>query len=163
MTEKGGSNLESFTVSVLLRKDEYCSAAAHRLPSIGWGIPIGLFLMLCGVTVWLLNLGMGITWGFLVAGVATALFDSVAAPMFTRMIAGARYDRERQEALHLTFTEEGVTVVSSRVNGTFPYALLTYSEETVHYFLLDFGAELSLCVPRRALAPWQVTALQRLM
>lgn len=163
MTEKGGSNLETFTVSVLLTKDEYCSAAAHRLPTIGWGIPIGLFLMLCGVTVWLLSLGMAVTWSFLVVGVAAALFDSVIAPIFARMIAGARYDRLRQEALHLTFSEEGVTVVSGRVNGTFPYALLTHSEETVHYFLLDFGAELSLCVPRRALAPWQVTALQRLV
>lgn len=154
--------MEAFSVSVLLTKDEYCSSAAHRLPSLGWGIPVGLFLMLCGVAVWLLELGTSLTWAFLVIGVTAALFDSMVAPVLVRGIAGARFDRTRQEAWHLTFTEENVTVSSGRVCGTFPYTLLTHAEETVHYFNLDFGAELSLCVPRRVLAPWQVTALQRL-
>ncbi|MBE6757672.1 MAG: YcxB family protein [Ruminococcaceae bacterium] len=155
--------METFSISVLLTKDEYCSSAAHRLPSLGWGIPIGLFLMLCGVTVWLLELGASLTWGFLVIGVTAALFDSVILPVLVRGVMGARFDRTRHEAWHLTFSGESVTVKSGRVSGTFPYTLLTYAEETVHYFNLDFGAELSLCVPRRALAPWQITALQRLI
>ena len=155
--------METFNVSILLTKDEYCSSAAHRLPALGWGIPVGLFLMLCGVTVWLLQLGASLTWAFLVCGVAASLFDSVAVPIFVRGIVGARFDHTRQEAWHLTFTENSVTVENGHVTGTFPYTLLTHAEETVHYFNFDFGAELSLCVPRRALAPWQVSALQRLV
>ncbi len=155
--------MEPFTVSVLLRKDEYCSHTAYRLPAFAWGLPTGLFLMLCGVTVWLLNLGISVTMAFLLTGVAFALFDNVIAPMLSRVVAGARFDRTRQEAWHLTFTEEEVTVQNAHVNGTFPYSLLTRTEETVHYFSLDFGAELSLCVPRRVLAPWQIEALQRIL
>lgn len=153
--------METFSVSVLLTKDEYCSSEAHRLPSLGWGIPVGLFLMLCGVTVWILQMGAAVTWSFLIIGVTAALFDSMILPVLTRGVVGARFDRERREAWHLTFTDEGVTVKSGRVNGTFSYDLITNAEETVHYFNLDFGAELSLCVPRRVLAPWQVTALQQ--
>lgn len=155
--------LETFTVSVLLRKDEYCSHTAYRLPAFAWGLPIGLFLMLCGVTVWLLNLGTAVTVAFLFTGVAFSLFDNVIAPMLSRAVVGARFDRTRGEAWHLTFSEEAVTVQHGRVNGTFPYSLLTRTEETVHYFSFDFGAELSLCVPRRVLAPWQIEALQRVM
>ncbi|MBO5670890.1 MAG: YcxB family protein, partial [Clostridia bacterium] len=64
---------------------------------------------------------------------------------------------------HLTFTEEAVTVQNAQVNGTFPYSLLTRAEETVHYFMFDFGAELSLCVPRRVLKQQQIQMLQRLL
>ena len=155
--------METFTVSVLLTKEEYCSSEAHRLPSLGWGIPIGLFLMLCGITVWVLQMGATVTWAFLVIGVVAALFDSMILPVLTRGVVGARFDRERREAWHLTFPAEGVTVKSGRINGTFAYSLLTNAEETVHYFNLDFGAELSLCVPRRSLTPWQVSALQKLL
>ncbi len=155
--------MEPFSVSVLLTKDEYCSSEAHRLPSLGWGIPVGLFLMLCGVIVWILQMGVAVTWAFLIIGVTAALFDSMILPVLTRGVAGARFDRERREAWHLTFTAESVTVKSGSINGTFPYALLTHAEETVHYFNMDFGAELSLCVPRRVLAPWQVSALQELL
>lgn len=119
--------------------------------------------MLCGVTVWLLNLGTAVTMAFLLTGVAVALFDNVMAPMLSRMVASARFDRTRQEAWHLTFTEEEIIVQSARVNGRFPYSLLTCTEETVHYFSFVFGAELSLCVPRRVLTPRQVEALQRLL
>ncbi len=155
--------MESFTVSVLLRKDEYCSHMAYRLSVFAWGLPIGLLLMLCGVTVWLLNLGIAVTMAFLLTGVALALFDNVIAPVLSRIVAGARFDRTRQEAWYLTFTEEAVTVQNGRLNGTFPYSLITRKEETVHYFSFDFGAELSLCVPRRVLTPQQVEALQRLL
>ena len=155
--------METFSISVLLRKDEYCSSEAHRLPALGWGIPVGLFLMLCGVTVWVLQMGAAVTWAFLIIGVTAALFDSMILPVLTRGVVGARFDRERREAWHLTFTADDVTVQSGRVCGTFPYTLLTNAEETVHYFNLDFGAEVSLCVPRRVLAPWQVSALQGLL
>ncbi len=155
--------METFSVSVLLTKDEYCSSAAHRLPSLGWGIPVGLFLMVCGVTVWILQMGVAVTWSFLIIGVTAALFDSMILPVLMRGVAGSRYDHARQSAWHLTFTAESVTVKNGRIEGTFPYTLLTASEETVHYFNLDFGAELSLCVPRRVLTPWQIAALQKII
>ena len=119
--------------------------------------------MLCGVVVWLLNLGIAVTMAFLLTGVAFALFDSVFAPMMSRAVAGARFDRTRPAVWHLTFSEEAVTVENGAMNGTFSYALLTRKEETVHYFMFEFGAELSLCVPRRVLTPWQIEALQRLL
>ena len=155
--------METFTVSVLLRKDEYCSHTAYSLPAFAWSVPIGLFLMLCGVVVWLLNLGVAVTLAFLLTGVAFALFDSVFAPMMSRAVASARFDRTRPAAWHLTFSEEAVTVENGVMSGTFSYTLLTRKEETVHYFMFEFGAELSLCVPRRVLTPWQIEALQRLL
>lgn len=155
--------MKPFTVSVLLRKDEYCSYKAFRLPVFGWGVPMGLFLMFCGVAVWLLKMGTAVTFAFLLTGIGFSLFDSVLAPMLARAVVGARFDRTRQEAWHLTFSEEAVTVKNGRCDGTFPYALLTHAEEAVHYFVFEFGGELSLCVPRRALSPSQVSALQQLI
>ena len=162
MMDRGGINLETFTVSVLLRKDEYCAAAAYRLPIIGWGIPTGLLLMLCGVTVWIVDLGAAITWSFLLMGVVFALFDGLFAPMLGRTVFAARYDRRRPEAQKITFSAEGIAVQKGRMTGFFPYTALTHREESVHFFFFDFGAELRLCVPRRALKAWQITALQNL-
>lgn len=149
-------------MSVLLTKEEYAAAVAHRVPFLSWATPTGLLCMIGGMVVWAWQCGVTATMGLLMLGLVLALYDAVFAPMLARFHAAAAFDRKRVEALNLTFRAEELTVAGERVVGTVAYKHLTAAEETVHFFFLQFGHELWLCVPRRVLRDWQIAALQTL-
>ena len=154
--------MEEFTVSILLTKEEYAAAVAHRVPFLSWATPTGLLCMIGGMVVWGHELGTTATLGLLLLGLMLAMVDAVFFPMLARFHAAAAFDRKRAEALNLTFREDAVTVASEWVVGTVAYTNLTAAEETVHFFYFQFGHELWLCVPRRALSDRQIHAMQTL-
>ena len=155
--------MEPFALSILLTKAEYTAEAVRQAQRIGWMTPAGMVLVLIGTVAGLWELlSATASWGLVMLGVLLMLCEWLFIPMMARVQAAARYDREPPEAVAVTFLAESLQVKSSRAEGTLPYSLLTAAAENDEMFCLAFGAEFSLCVPKRLLTASQAAALRGL-
>ncbi len=153
--------MEAFTVAVLLTKEEYIEDAVQRARRVGPLAGAGAALALCGAVLTVGQLTAAVTgWSVALLGVLLVLCDTVFAPMLARVNAAAQYEDQPalRQAVTVTFSDDGLTLKSPRVEGTLPYAAAA-ATETPALLVLTFGAELTLRLPRRLFTDTQLTAL----
>lgn len=156
--------MESFSLSILLTKEDYVQSETANGRRIGPLTATGAVLAVAGALLFrfVADLPAVFTGGVAMLGLLLMLCDLVFLPMYARVAAAARFERQDilRQAIAVTFEADAVTVETARLSGRLPRALLTDTTQTPDIFVFTFGAELTLRVPKRLLTAAQAAALE---
>jgi len=166
--------MDKFTISVLVTKDEYSGAHVferHKIRS-----RYSPFLTISGIALVVLGIA-GLFYGRLIMlspaaagclvllGIFLGLYDGVIAPILDRGAASRDYlaREELQFATTYVFSNNSVNVSNGRVQGEIPVSHVTKWIETPALFKMDVGRELSVIIPKRLLSEGQIQTLRSIL
>lgn len=164
----------NLTFSVLVTREEYCEAVAHKkrkarrhiAPVInvagGTLIVLGIAGLFFGGYI---SLSPSAAICLILLGIFTVCYDGIFAPILDKAAAAREY-REKQDLHFATtyeFKETSVYINNSGLYGEIPLSILTGSSETPTLFIMDIGRELSILIPKRLLTEQQQHELWNLL
>lgn len=159
-------------LSVLVTREEYAeSAVLLRRKAAGRitaAMVFGAVLTAAGIAGLFFGGMIGLTVPaaicLIVPGIILILYDAVFAPMLGRISAINEFNEnaELRLASSYIFTDEYVEVHNARFEGKLSYTLVSEWTETPTLFLIRFGTELQLTVPKRIMNSGEIEQLRSL-
>lgn len=158
--------MTSVSVSVRCTREEYTQYCASRVHTPLLPTVLGAVCLVGGVALEATGAATisGLVPLMIVAGIlAIFLFSPLVLIFWHKSEAAKRYDNadSLKQAVALTMSEDSVTVRTACHEGTLPLSLLTATAETGDAIGLCFGAELEICIPKRALTTEELTFIKQ--
>jgi hypothetical protein len=157
--------LQPFTISILLTKEDLVADAPTTARRVGWLSIAGALLAVAGLVMPRLSAGFpaAAASGLFLLGVLLVVYETLLAPLFSRLRAAARFEEQEmlRQTVMLTVSDDAMLVESARIGGTLTRAELTDAAESDALFRFTFGTQVTLRVPKRLLSEEQTLWLRQ--
>lgn len=150
---KGDCAVKTLSFPVRCTREEYMQFCAYRQKGPAWTTAVGILMIAAAVLVCVLSQSLDATAVLLVIlGAVLTAFSPLLLPLFQKGEAGRRYDNSDalKGSLMLTLDSETLTVKSVCQEGCVPLSALTRVWQTSAVTALEFGKELTVCIPMRS-------------
>lgn len=166
--------MRQMTLSVLVTREEYCEAVAHRKQKerrhimLLRGVAGGSLIVLGIAGVFFggyISLSPSAAVCLVVTGLFTVCYDGIFAPVFDKAAAAREFGEKQdlQFATTYTFKDSAVHIENGRIQGEISLSLLTRWSETPALFIMEVGRELCMSVPKRLMTEQQRDDLRNLL
>ena len=155
--------MESISLSVRCTREEYMQFYATYRRAPAWTTALGVIVTVVAVGLCILDAAVQSHTLLLgLAGVLLLLLNPLLLPMARKGEAARRYDADDglQDAVAMMIDDQMLTLRSTTVQGQVPLSSLTAVHQTAAMTVLEFGNELTVCIPLRSLNEQEQQYLQ---
>ena len=145
--------MKTLSLPVRCTREEYMQFCAVRRKGPAWTTAVGIVMIAAAVAVGLFSQSLNAVLLLLAFGGAVLTsFSPLLLPLLLKGEAGRRYDASDalKSAVTVSLDGQELTVKSVCQEGCVPLSALTKVWQTSHVTALEFGKELTVCIPRRS-------------